>query len=192
MFLILFTSCSKEKKSVKNYNLPVELKDDTYLIFRLGKGYFSNVFRRLSSKEMIYSHVGIVHRCDSTSDCFKVYHIEASEFTGKGKPKKESLETFIQNSKYWGIYGINTTDSLKVEIIKQADLYCKKNIEFDLDFDLESDDKLYCSEFVAKSINNAFGYSVIKANLNISGKLFFGLDDIYSNQLIRFVYSTKE
>ena len=194
LFSILFltTDCSQKKQPTKQYDIPVELEEDTYIIFRLGNGYFSNIFRGLSSRQKIYSHVGIVYRSNRSSDNFKVYHIEANEFTGKGKVKNEMLESFIKNSKYWGIFGINTTDSLKEEVVKQAHFYFDSKVEFDLDFDLESDDRLYCSEFVAKSINKAFGHNIIKADLNISGKLFFGLDDIYSNDLIRFEYSTYE
>jgi hypothetical protein len=169
--------------------LPVELNDSAYLILRLGDGYFSNIFRRVSSEEKRYSHSGILHRVD---DRYKVYHIEANEFTGKGIVKDEPLESFIGHSREWALYAIISPDPMKAEIVRQARIFYESGIPFDLDFDLASDDKLYCSELVAKSINNAFGEELITPNLQIAGHFFYGLDDIYRHDLFQCLYDSSE
>ena len=169
--------------------LPVELNDNAYLIVRLGDGYFSNIFRRVSSEEKRFSHSGIIHRVGQR---YKVYHIEANELTGKGIVREEPLELFISHSKEWALYAINTSDSIKMEIVQQASIFFDSKIPFDLDFDLTSDDKLYCSELVAKSINNAFGEELITPGLHIAGRYFYGLDDIYMHRLFHCIYNSND
>lgn len=169
--------------------LPVELDDNAYLIVRLGDGYFSNIFRRVSSEEKRFSHSGIIHRVGQR---YKVYHIEANELTGKGIVRDEPLESFVTHSEEWAIYAINAPDSVKTEIVRQARIFFERKIPFDLDFDLASDDKLYCSEMVAKSINNAFGEELITPGLHIAGRYFYGLDDIYMHRLFHCIYNSND
>lgn len=189
IFLLAATSCTGKGRMCEQQALPVELNDSAYLILRLGNGYFSNIFRRVSSEEKRYSHSGILHRVD---DRYKVYHIEANEFTGKGIVKDEPLESFIGHSREWALYAINAPDPMKAEIVRQARIFYERGIPFDLDFDLASDDKLYCSELVAKSINNAFGEELITPNLQIAGHFFYGLDDIYRHDLFQCLYDSSD
>jgi len=188
-FLLAATSCTGRGSICKQQVLPVALNDSAYLILRLGDGYFSNIFRRISSQEKRYSHSGILHR---SGDRYKVYHIEANEFTGKGIVRDEPLESFISHSREWALYEINASDMMKAEIVKQARVFYKRKIPFDLDFDLTSDDKLYCSELVAKSINNAYGEELITPGLQITDRLFYGLDDIYRHDLFHCIYDSSQ
>ncbi len=185
LILLAATSCTGKGRMPEQQVLPVELNDSAYLIVRLGDGYFSNIFRKVSSQEKRYSHSGIIHR---VGERYKVYHIEANELTGKGIMRDEPLEAFIGHSSEWAIYAINAPDSVKTEIVKQACIFFERKIPFDLDFDLASDDKLYCSELVAKSINNAFGEELITPGLHIAGRSFYGLDDIYMHELFHCLY----
>ena len=188
-FILAGISCTDEGRICEKKGHPVELNDTIYLIFRLGDGYFSDIFRRVSSREKRFSHSGILHRVDES---YKVYHIEANEFTGKGIVKDEPLESFIDHSREWALYTINVPEPMKAEIVRQAWLFYESRIPFDRDFDLISDDKLYCSELVAKSINNAFGEELIKPKLQIAGHLFYGLDDIYNHELFQCLYESSK
>lgn len=189
LILLAAISCTGRGRMPEQQVLPVELDDNAYLIVRLGDGYFSNIFRRVSSEEKRFSHSGIIHRVGQR---YKVYHIEANELTGKGIVRDEPLELFISHSKEWALYAINTSDSIKMEIVQQASIFFDSKIPFDLDFDLASDDKLYCSEMVAKSINNAFGEELITPGLQIAGRLFYGLDDIYLHHLFHCLYNSND
>ncbi len=187
--LLAAASCTGKDRMPIQQVVPVELNDNAYLIFRLGDGYFSNIFRRVSSEEKRFSHSGIIHR---VGERYKVYHIEANELTGKGIVRDEPLESFISHSREWAIYTFNAPDSMKMEIVRQASFFYESKIPFDLDFDLKSDDKLYCSELVAKSINNAYGEELITPGRHIAGRLFFGLDDIYMHRLFHCLYDSRD
>lgn len=188
LILLAAISCTGRGRTPEQQVLPVELNDNAYLIVRLGDGYFSNIFRRVSSEEKRYSHSGIIHR---VGERYKVYHIEANELTGKGIVRDEPLESFVTHSEEWAIYAINAPDSVKTEIVRQARIFFERKIPFNLDFDLASDDKLYCSEMVAKSINNAFGKELISPGLHIAGRYFYGLDDIYLHHLFHCLYNSS-
>lgn len=189
IILLAAISCTGKDPMREQQVLPVELNDSAYLIVRLGDGYFSNIFRKVSSEEKRYSHSGIIYRGDES---YKVYHIEANEFTGKGIVKDEPLESFISHSREWALFAINAPNPIKLEIVRQARIFYESEIPFDLDFDLSSNDKLYCSELVAKSINNAFGEELITPGLHIAGHPFYGLDDIYMHDLFHCLYDSSE
>jgi len=189
IILLAATSCTGETPSCEQMELPVVLDDNAYLIVRLGDGYFSNIFRKVSSREKRYSHSGILHRVDES---YKVYHIEANELTGKGIVRDEPIESFIGHSREWALFAINTPDAMKAEIVKQACIFYESGIPFDLDFDLATDDKLYCTELVAKAINNAFGEELITPGMHIAGHPFYGLDDIYMHHLFHCLYDSSE
>ena len=189
LFILSVTGCTGGYPSSEHLTLPVGLDDSAYLIVRLGDGYFSNIFRKVSSQEKRFSHSGIIHPVD---EGYKVYHIEANELTGKGIVRDEPLESFVTHSEEWALYAINAPDSIREEIVRQARIFFEREIPFDLDFDLASDDKLYCSELVAKSINNAFGKELIRPGLHIAGRLFYGLDDIYMHELFQCLYNSSD
>lgn len=64
------------------------------IIYRHGNGFFSDYFRKSSNREQLYSHGGII-----TIDNNNVYviHSEASELTGIGGVRKESLNAFLKD-----------------------------------------------------------------------------------------------
>lgn len=169
------TDISKKENSPVSPNL-----ENSDIVFRLGKGYFSNYFRKYASKDKIFSHIGIVSV--ENNNTF-VYHSEASELTGVGGIKKELLTEFIKDSEKIAFFRTNLTPVEKEKIIQQVKLYHSKNITFDLSFDIDNNNEMYCTEFVAKSINNGLKKNIISPNLIIKDKYFYGLDDFYNNSL---------
>lgn len=70
-------------------------------------------------------------------------------------------------------------------MVSQATAYYKAKVAFDLEFDSANDDKLYCSELVAMSINKALDSTVIRPTLQYKEVLFYGLDDIYNASIFQ-------
>lgn len=180
IFSIFIIKCNHADISKKE-NSPVSPNlENSDIVFRLGKGYFSNYFRKYASKDKIFSHIGIVSV--ENNNTF-VYHSEASELTGVGGIKKELLTEFIKDSEKIAFFRTNLTSVEKEKIIQQVKLYHSKNIAFDLSFDIDNNNEMYCTEFVAKSINNGLKKNIISPNLIIKDKYFYGLDDFYNNSL---------
>lgn len=146
------------------------------IIYRHGNGFFSDYFRKSSNREQLYSHGGII-----TIDNNNVYviHSEASELTGIGGVRKESLNAFLKDISTWAVYRLDTIQVVRDSIVYVATQYLNKETPFDLDFDNTSDNKVYCTELIALSINKSTHRNLIKATGSIRNKPYFAIDDTY-------------
>jgi hypothetical protein len=124
MVLALFLGCDNSKKNNED-EIRFDFKqiENSFLICRLGNGYFSNYFRKYASKEQKYSHIGII---SIENDSIYVYHSEASEFTGVGYVKKESLNLFIKDIQTFDFFKLELSDSIKTNILNSVKDYYKK------------------------------------------------------------------
>lgn len=180
--LVLFLACEKQKDK-NEVDIDVKKIENGFLICRLGNGYFSNYFRKYGSKEQKYSHIGIVSK---ENDSIFVYHSEASEFTGVGYVKKESLNSFLKEIQIFDFFEFNFSDSIKTNILNSVKVYYKKKTPFDLNFNSFNDDELYCTELIATSINNSVIDSFeITPSLFLNGKKLYSLEDIYLNKNVK-------
>ena len=187
IYLCFGCDCSKQdRKPVSLINHDLLKSGD--IICRLGDGYFSGVFQKYASSEKKFSHLGILYK---KKDSVYVYHSEASELTGVGKVKKEAITSFLDGINVYKFYRMNYPDSLTKKIVAKAESYFSKQTPFDLEFDSFNDDKLYCTELIAMSINSAFTDTIIRPSLNLNGRLLFTLDDIYLHQGTSLIHHEK-
>jgi len=158
------------------------------LIFRHGRGAISKALMLFSRHEAKYSHAGIISI--ENGKAF-VYHAIGGEENISNKLRKDPIETFCNpNDIYsFGIYR-SDLDSFQLQKVDSiANYYFIKELEFDTKFNLESDDKMYCSEFVYKTIIQATGdknYLPLSAS---SGINYVACDDLYLNNHCHCLYS---
>jgi hypothetical protein len=176
--IVLF-ACSKQESKP----LPFETKflQNGDLVFRYGDGFFSKYFRK-ASDDGSYSHVGLVH---ITEDSIHIIHTEASEFTGIGYVRRDPLDEFMKNVGAWGIYRLDRPDSIRQLIIEKALVYHFRRVPFDLDFSLDDDKKLYCTELIAICVNEAAGEPIIKPESNMFGRYGYSITDALNPAEIR-------
>ena len=149
---------------------------DGDLACRMGDGYFSEFFRRANGEHSRFSHIGIV--CKEESGCF-VIHSEASEFTGIGFVRKDSLAYFLEGAYDWEIYPVGDTALGKIAVT-HANGYYEKKIPFDLDFDLATDSAYYCTELVAVCFDRAAGKALVIPTGRMRGLDYYRVDDLIS------------
>lgn len=179
LLCISCTQVSKTKESEIEILVPLKSGD---LIVRQGTGYFSDLFRQMGSRDKKYSHIGIISK---EQDSLFVYHIEADEFTGEGFALREQVSSFINKAKTYTFFE-NQMDSIaRNAMLNKAKEYVQLKVKFDLNFNAEDDDKLYCTELVAKSINYGLDSVYITPTTSLKGRLFYGLDDIYSKDVFK-------
>lgn len=151
------------------------------LILRHSEGFSSDIFKGASKRENLYSHAGItIRNSDGTVD---VYHMLGGVENPNFNLKKDSVQAFVSPTfaKAFAIYHYDLTDEERIHIDSLVRYYYKSNLQFDMDFDLKSDKKMYCSEFVYKVILFA---THRKDYIHLSvenGKKFVGIDDLYLN-----------
>lgn len=148
------------------------------LITRTGNDFTSESLRSLNQRNQTYSHCGIAL---VENDSVYVFHALGGEFNPDQKLLKESLEVFADpySNKGIGIYRFDINpDQIQAVLNKVLEFYALP-VTFDMQFDLESEEKMYCAEFVVKSYQkgtaNWLNFPVSKIN----NFLFFGVDDLF-------------
>jgi len=124
------------------------------LVLRNGNEFASQVIKNFSKTDKTYSHAGLVFFENGYP---LVYHILQGDQNPDEKLRRDSLKTFCNSRKNFGfaIYRYEL-DSMQLVSLKKIILdWYKKGIKFDPMFNLESDDKMYCSEMIRKSLQLA-------------------------------------
>jgi hypothetical protein len=121
---------------------------DGDLVVRRGRGLFSDLFRTVGGSEAPYSHVGIVHLGRGTA---RVIHTEASELTGRGHARVEPLDSFIaaERADAAALYRpVGVPPGALEGAVAAALEMAEARTPFDTAFDLETENRLYCTELV--------------------------------------------
>ena len=154
------------------------------LVVRTGNDFTSESLRNLNQRDQTYSHCGIA---SIEHDSLFVYHALGGDWNPNQKIRRDPLEVFAEpiNNLGMGIYRFdlanNETASLMVTVKK---LYAM-GIMFDMEFDLESNDHMYCAEFVYKSyVMGTHGKLQFKIS-HIGKFAFIGVDDLFLHPLCR-------
>lgn len=151
------------------------------VIFRNGNDEVSRAARSMNRKDTSFSHCGFVYR---ENDSFFVYHAIGGIYNPSQKLKRELLDSFCNPKENDGIgvyrYRLTTKEESKLDTIVKN--YFNTGLKFDMYFNFLSDDVMYCSEFVFKSLNQSTNGSLSKyVRLDT---IPFGVttDDIFLNE----------
>jgi len=155
-FLFSFQLTKKEIKKLKNGDL----------IFRRENNLLSTYFAKFNSS--YYSHTGIIFYKNNIP---YVIHIEGS-INKKSDIQIQTLQSFLKDAIGIKIMRLKKKLNL-IKFFKILNIIKKKQIKFDYLFDLNSKNKLYCTEFV-----NYFYYLILNKNL------YSNLGDIKNHKVI--------
>ena len=124
------------------------------LVVRNGNEFSSQLIKNFSKTDKTYSHAGLVFFENGYP---LVFHILQGDQNPDEKLRKDSLKTFCNSRKNFGFaiyrYELNPMQVTKLKNIIY-DWY-KKEIRFDPLFNIESSDRMYCSEMIRKAIQIA-------------------------------------
>ncbi len=161
------------------------------VVFRNGKGFISDLMRKTSRRDRKYSHVGILLW---EGDVPMVYHMIdlVNRDVRESDLVKEPLDVFCSPA---GNHGFAVYRFLDLNACQEASLKSTfKSIEdhgvkFDDHFSLDSDQRLYCTELVLKSLLNPVGIE-IQPSRSPHGP-YIGLDDLYLCNQAKLIHETK-
>ena len=194
---IVYASISDAKK----------LLQDGELITRSDNDFESMIMQNFSRRERAYSHSGIVFK--EGNDYF-VYHCIGGTENPGGACRREPFDSFVNPLQKTGFgvfqYQLTSNETEKFHTILQKD-YASK-IQFDAAFNLTTDDSLYCSEIIYKSLKLATKNRIILPSSfidNFRPKImgyqhnniffkkfeFIGIDDLYLNSFCKEITRVK-
>ncbi len=137
------------------------------IIFRKGLSFVSNMIL-LADAHSEFSHAGLIF--NDGKNIFVIHTTPDESDDGIDKVKIDSLQDFLRTDRAASTAVYRLVDTIQSRYaensVKQAKKYFDKKILFDSALDLNSSDKLYCTELVWKSylaagidlINSKFDY----------------------------------
>jgi hypothetical protein len=124
------------------------------LVLRLNHDPASQFIKYFNRRDKSYSHAGIVLFENGYP---YVYHIVNGDENPNKQIRKDSLFRFCNPRKNFGFgiyrYKIDSEEAGKLKAVLLD--WRKKKIRFDHDFNLATDDLMYCSEMIAKALARA-------------------------------------
>ena len=158
------------------------------IIFRHGRGFISNSLLIFSREDPRYSQCGIISFIHNRP---YVYHSIGGEENITNKLRLDRLETFCNPDDIhsFGIYRFDLDDKQIHKVDSMASRFYKDGLEFDTEFDLKTDEKMYCTEFVYKILTNVVNDKNYIPLSDITGKIYVSCDKIYINPHCKKIYS---
>ena len=148
------------------------------LVLRTGADATSYMLRQMNLTNKTYSHCGIVMIENGYPF---VYHSIGGEDNPDARLRRDSASFFFDPTTNERL-GIARLDMNPVQIGQLHGIvqrYYKMAIPFDLDFDLTSDDKFYCAEFVYKAIREATADTGYFSRTQLVARTYVGVDNLY-------------
>ncbi len=159
------------------------------IVFRRGADAISDMFCKMNQKDRTFSHLGIVL---PHADSIMVYHSIGGEDNPDEKIRVEPFKSFVTPSYNSALGYIRlplTTPQLKTleTIVKQ---WHAQQRTFDMKFDLVSDEKLYCAEFVYKAYRLATKDTNLFSTSKAKDLTYVAPDDVLlePSQVVRGVF----
>ncbi len=147
------------------------------VITRTGNDFTSQSLKTLNRNDKTFSHCGIA---SLENDSLFIYHALGGEWNPDQKLKREIFENYVdaRYNNVVGIYRFTIDNFANEKIIKTARLLYQSEVKFDMDFDLKTNAKMYCSEFIYKVFLQATDSAVKFNHSFINDFEFIGVDDI--------------
>ncbi len=161
------------------------------IITRTGNDFTSESLRSLNQRNKTYSHCGIA---SIENDTVFIYHSIGGDWNPDQKLKRELFELFSnpKENRGFGIFRYRLDSITEINLMDTVHLYYKEMISFDMDFDLKTDHKMYCAEFVGKCLEKASDKKIKIPHSFLKNFEFIGVDDIimHSNceKIMEIVY----
>lgn len=143
------------------------LLQDGDLVVRLNHDPASQFIKSFNRVDKKYSHAGLVFFEKGKP---YIWHILNEEGNTPGTIKKDSLLQFADPRKNFSLgifrYAIDKEEAINIKT--QVLAWYKKGIGFDNEFNLKSDNKMYCSEMIFKAIKKATGNRITPATTELA------------------------
>lgn len=164
----------------------VKLLRDGDLVLRTGADATSFMLRQMNLTNKTYSHCGIVMVEDGYPF---VYHSIGGEDNPDEKLRRDSAAFFFspRSNERLGIARLDITPPQIEQLHRIVRRYYKMAIPFDLDFDLKTNDRFYCAEFVYKSVCEATADTGYFSRTQLMDRNYVGVDNLYDKRHAKII-----
>lgn len=156
------------------------------VVVRKGNDVTSEMLCLMNATDKSYSHCGIV--LIENGYPF-VYHSIGGEDNPDARLRRDSANFWFSpaNNLSFGIVRLDVPENKKDNLSGIVRRYYRQGKRFDIKFDLKSEDRFYCAEFIYKVVNRAIEDSAYLQPITLLGYTFIGIDNLYLNPHAGFV-----
>lgn len=156
------------------------------LVLRTGADMTSYMLRQINRKDKNYSHCGIAVIENGKP---YIYHCIGGEDNPDERLRKDDATIWCSPVYNLGfaVARFDMDSMQKLRLIHQVNQYYKEQRKFDMDFDLATDDRLYCAEMVYKAVNRTMNDSNYIQPVRIMRYSFVAIDNLFLNKHVRFI-----
>ncbi|MEP6926942.1 MAG: hypothetical protein ABI834_04860 [Ginsengibacter sp.] len=150
------------------------------LIMRSGRDFTSETMRQLSIQDKTYSHCGIA---SIEHDSIFVYHSIGGEWNPDQKLRRDLFEIFCNpfENRGFGIFRYKLNSKENADLLLVVHKFYNQGITFDMQFDLASNDRMYCTEFVYKAVEEATHNKIALSATILNHIKFVAPDNLFIN-----------
>jgi hypothetical protein len=170
----------KINNALQQINMAKKLVHSGDLILRTGKDFTSDVMRKLSQQDRTYSHCGIA---SWENDTLFGYHALGGDFNPDQKIRRDPFYLFCNpfENREFGIFRYKVSKSQQQSLTHAAKDYFSNGVMFDMQFNLDTDDQMYCSEYVYKIIKKATAGTIPIHTTTLNKIQFVAVDNLFIN-----------
>ncbi len=152
------------------------------LIVRTGNDFTSESLRSLNQRDKTYSHCGIA---SIENDSIFVYHALGGEWNPDQRIRRDAFEIFAEpfSNRGIGIYRYKLSKTEIAMLMITVKKLHQSGIMFDMKFNLETNDRMYCAEFIYKSYVMGTNGKLQFSTSHIGKFTFIGVDDLFMQPL---------
>ncbi|MBK9175820.1 MAG: hypothetical protein IPM46_05670 [Flavobacteriales bacterium] len=176
----LLVGAETEGAAIERYSLTndeVALLQDGDLILRRGHGWVSDVIANVLKEEYDLSHCGIIAEHEGG---LWVIHSVSNSVSDSDGMQAHRLQAFVSQSKHGSVVVTRLrTDRDRSGIALRAKHYLRRKVPFDHRFDRNDTTSLFCSELIARILQDGYGLAVFdstESDLAVSGRFMRFLD----------------
>lgn len=140
------------------------------LVLRCGNDMTSESLRDFSQKEKLYSHSGIalMHNGEML-----IYSNMAGDINPDEIMRRDNVDSFLTpaNNIVAGVYRYELSDEELRKLKTIVEAHYTNKLQFDMNFDLSSDNKMYCAEMIAKSVQQATANRIMIPKSEVNDEL---------------------
>jgi len=161
------------------------------LVVRTGNDFTSESLRSLNQRNQDFSHCGIA---SIEHDSLFIYHSLGGEWNPDQKIRRDPLEVFAEpySNRGIGVFRYAIGPGEISNLLTTVTRHYNEGVMFDMQFNLASNDRMYCAEFVCKSYEAGTEGKLRFDTSHIGKFAFYGVDDLFlhplCHELIRITY----
>lgn len=160
------------------------------MVMRMGIDVSSYMLAQMNQENKDYSHCGLVMIENGYPF---VYHSIGGEDNPDARMRRDSASFFFSpvNNTALGIVRYDMPDTAKAALHRIVRRLYKEGKMFDMNFDIHTDDRLYCAEMVYKAVNEAMRDDDYIRPVKVFSYTFVGIDNLFLNPHAKVIWQIK-